>query len=149
MTEANSTSPGYINRNRQRVVRATDLPGNDHLQKIYILRCEDCGTEYGANGSDIFQRRCPKCQGGKPGLSMTKIRILSQQDYDAAFSQDKLKALEYSFDIRKVEIDLYWKRATYFWTFIGAVFVAYGAAQTSSEGTVLLLISAALILSPQ
>jgi hypothetical protein len=68
MSESNTTLPGYINRNRQRVIRATDLPGTDHLQKIYVLRCEDCGTEYGANGSDIFQRRCPKCQGGKPGL---------------------------------------------------------------------------------
>jgi hypothetical protein len=66
-----STDVGYINRNRQRVVRATGLPGNDHLQKVYVLRCQidDCDNEYGANGSDIFQRRCPRCQGGAPGLS--------------------------------------------------------------------------------
>jgi Zn finger protein HypA/HybF involved in hydrogenase expression len=49
-------------------MRATGLSGNDHLQFIYVLRCEACGHEYGANGSDIFQRRCPNCQGGKPGL---------------------------------------------------------------------------------
>ena len=28
-------------------------------------------------------------------------------------------------DIRKFEIDLYWKRAAYFWTFIAAAFGAY------------------------
>jgi hypothetical protein len=65
MGESNTTSPGYTNRNRQRVIRATGLPGTDHLQQIYVLCC-DCGTEYGANGSDIFQRRCPNCQGAAP-----------------------------------------------------------------------------------
>ena len=63
-----TTIPGYLNRNRQRNVRSTDLPGNDHLQRIYVLECGDCGTQYGANGSDIFQRKCPECQEGAPGL---------------------------------------------------------------------------------
>lgn len=35
------------------------------------------------------------------------------------------KALNYAIDIRKFEIELYWKRATYFWTFIAAAFTAY------------------------
>lgn len=35
------------------------------------------------------------------------------------------KALEYALDIRKFEIGLYWKRATYFWAFIAAIFVVY------------------------
>lgn len=69
MSEAGKTTrPGYRNRNGQVNMRATGLSGNDHLQFIYVLRCEACGHEYGANGSDIFQRRCPNCQGGKPGL---------------------------------------------------------------------------------
>lgn len=63
-----TTRPGYENRNRQLVVQRTNLPGTDHRQRIYVLRCLDCSTEYGANGSDIFQRRCPECQGGAPGL---------------------------------------------------------------------------------
>jgi hypothetical protein len=29
-----------------------------------------CGREYGANGSDIFQRKCPNCQGGTSGLPL-------------------------------------------------------------------------------
>lgn len=50
------------------VVRRTDMPGNDHGQVVYVLRCNDCGQEYGANGSDIFFRRCPAHDNGGPGL---------------------------------------------------------------------------------
>ncbi|RXK88445.1 hypothetical protein EST62_02740 [Chlorobaculum sp. 24CR] len=35
------------------------------------------------------------------------------------------KALKYAWDIRKFEIDLYWKRSTHFWTLIGAIFAGY------------------------
>ena len=63
-----TTALGYKNRNGQVVEHATRLPGNDHMQYIYILRCGKCGHKYGANGSDIFQRKCPKCGGGRPGL---------------------------------------------------------------------------------
>lgn len=63
-----TTEIGYRNRNDQTVVEATGLPGTDHLQRIYALRCELCGNTYGANGSDIHERRCPHCQGGRPGL---------------------------------------------------------------------------------
>ena len=63
-----TTTPGFRNLNDQVVVRDTGLPGTDHLQRIYVLRCGSCHSEYGANGSDIFQRRCPSCGGGRPGL---------------------------------------------------------------------------------
>ncbi len=63
-----TTAPGYKNRNGQVVERATGLSGNDHRQYIYVLCCGMCGHKYGANGSDIFQRRCPTCGGGRPGL---------------------------------------------------------------------------------
>lgn len=39
------------------------------------------------------------------------------------------KALECALDTRKFEITLYWKRAAYFWAFIGAIFTAYFALQ--------------------
>ncbi|MBY0473933.1 MAG: hypothetical protein K2Q13_02595 [Nitrosomonas sp.] len=35
------------------------------------------------------------------------------------------RALEYALDIRKFEIEMYWKRATYFWALIAAAFAAY------------------------
>ena len=34
-------------------------------------------------------------------------------------------ALAYALDIRKFEIELYWKRATYYWAFIAAAFAGY------------------------
>jgi predicted nuclease with RNAse H fold len=63
-----TTVIGYTNRNGQIVEQRTELPGNDHLQRIYVLRCAACEHRYGGNGSDIFQRKCPKCQRGRPGL---------------------------------------------------------------------------------
>ena len=68
--QASTTTPGYINRNHQEVVARTGLQGNDHNQVVYLLRCHACGARYGANGSDIFQRRCPECDGGRPVLSV-------------------------------------------------------------------------------
>jgi hypothetical protein len=62
---------------------------------------------------------------------------ISQEQYKSAFrdvSKRKL-ALEHALDIRKFEIELYWKRATYFWTFIGATFAGYGAVQVASGGS--------------
>jgi hypothetical protein len=63
-----TTEPGYTNPHGQRVVRNTGEPGTDHMQYIYELECTHCGNRYGANGSDNHQRRCPACQGGRPGL---------------------------------------------------------------------------------
>jgi Zn finger protein HypA/HybF involved in hydrogenase expression len=68
MREAKTTEPGYENRNGQVVIRNSGLPGNDHAQTIYELKCSHCNHVYGANGSDIFQRKCPNCQSGAPGL---------------------------------------------------------------------------------
>lgn len=39
------------------------------------------------------------------------------------------KALTAALDTRKFEIELYWKRATYFWAFIAVTFAAYGLVQ--------------------
>lgn len=68
-----TTEPGYRKRNGQVVVHATHLAGTDHYQYVYVLRCRSCGHEYGANGSGIFQRKCPNCQGGAPGFLMLDI----------------------------------------------------------------------------
>ena len=49
-----------------------------------------------------------------------------QEQYSSLFEfeddESKLreKALDLALDIRKFEIELYWKRAAYFWGFIGA-----------------------------
>jgi PHP family Zn ribbon phosphoesterase len=71
-----TTQPGFINRNAQRVIRATGLPGTDNLQTAYVLECEQCQHRYAANGSDIFERRCPKCQTAKPGIPIAADELL-------------------------------------------------------------------------
>ena len=62
---------GKINLREQKVVGETDLPGNDHCAKIWILQCQHCGFCYGGNGTDVRLRKCPnsecpEMQGGKP-----------------------------------------------------------------------------------
>lgn len=55
---------------------------------------------------------------------------IDQQKYDELFKGNPKilkEALKQAYEIRKFEIELYWKRATYFWTFIGASFVGYAA----------------------
>lgn len=67
MAAKGTTKIGYVNANGQTVVRNTGLPGSDHNQRVYVLRCNHCHAEYGSNGSDIHLRKCPDCQGGAPG----------------------------------------------------------------------------------
>ena len=43
------------------------------------------------------------------------------------------KALDLALDIRKFEIELYWKRAAYFWTFIGAALAGYALVYAKAE----------------
>jgi hypothetical protein len=63
-----TTAVGSTNAHQQEVIARTELPGNDHGQRVYVLRCRGCRHEYGANGSNVSVRRCPACQGGVPGL---------------------------------------------------------------------------------
>lgn len=57
---------------------------------------------------------------------------ISPEQYERYFRGKEKLALERALDIRKFEIELYWKRATYFWAFIGATFAGFLAIQTSS-----------------
>lgn len=61
-----STEEGYINRNNQRNNGKTGEVGTDHGQWFYEMECLNCHNKYKANGTDIFQRKCPSCQGGRP-----------------------------------------------------------------------------------
>lgn len=60
-----TTEIGYINRNNQINQGRTEEPGTDHGQWFYKMKCQNCGHIYKANGTDIFQRKCPNCQGGR------------------------------------------------------------------------------------
>lgn len=63
-----TTQIGYVNRNQQKCLGTRGRDGSDHFQKAYKMECLVCGHIYGANGTDVFQRKCPKCQRGKPGI---------------------------------------------------------------------------------
>ncbi len=71
---------------------------------------------------------------------------MTLQEYKAAFAEPKQdgsakteadtragRALAVALDTRKFEIDLYWKRATYFWAFIAAAFAGYAATRNSAD----------------
>ena len=64
-----------------------------------------------------------------------KPESLSQDEYQRLFSEHRTEALKAALDIRKFEIELYWKRAAYFWTLIAASFAGYGAVQASQTLT--------------
>jgi len=59
---------GYINRHGQRCCGHRGMSGTDHLQFAYKVECTLCGYVYGANGADMFERRCPECKKGNPGI---------------------------------------------------------------------------------
>jgi hypothetical protein len=63
-----TTKIGFVNSNGQVVVRNTGESGTDHRQYVYQLACSKCGHNYGANGTDIHDRKCPGCQNGEPGF---------------------------------------------------------------------------------
>ena len=62
------TEIGHRNVHGQTVVRKTDQFGTPIFQRVYIVRCEDCGHQYGVNGCDTHICRCPTCQNGSPGI---------------------------------------------------------------------------------
>lgn len=69
--------------------------------------------------------------------------IINKKSYEKTFPDNKPshkfsetlreRALEHALDIRKFEIEMYWKRATYFWAFIAATFAAYLGIATSEK----------------
>ncbi|MES2392069.1 MAG: hypothetical protein V4555_10540 [Acidobacteriota bacterium] len=66
--EARTVIPGFVNGRGQEVVERTGAAsGSGRGQVVYRMRCRGCGGEYGANGCDVWSRRCPLCQGGAPG----------------------------------------------------------------------------------
>ena len=65
-----TTQIGYINRNQQKNLGIRETEDTDHGQVTYKLQCQKGGYhfEYGANGTDIFQPKFLKCQGGLKGI---------------------------------------------------------------------------------
>lgn len=70
-------------------------------------------------------------------MSKLERRPLKDGEYAKFFHASKAKreaALDRAWQTRNFEIELYWKRATYFWTILGALFLAYGFATKPADG---------------
>jgi tRNA G26 N,N-dimethylase Trm1 len=65
MAKQSTTKRGYENRNGQVVQRRQRKSENHRYANAYLLKCKHCEAEYSANGCDIYQRKCPNCQGGE------------------------------------------------------------------------------------
>jgi Zn finger protein HypA/HybF involved in hydrogenase expression len=65
-----TTKPGYVNHNEQITIRDTGEAGTDFGARNFQLACSKCGHNYGANSGDIWERKCPNCQGGAAGLPL-------------------------------------------------------------------------------
>jgi hypothetical protein len=50
---------------------------------------------------------------------------LSQDRYNILFLRNKEKAFKIALDTRKFELELYWKRASYYWVFIATIFAGF------------------------
>jgi hypothetical protein len=68
-------------------------------------------------------------------MSNSSTKTLTPEEHKLKFKGKEEKAHAQALDIRKFEIDLYWKRATYFWTFIAATFAGFVAIQASTSET--------------
>ena len=60
-----STDDGYINKNEQKNLGKTSKPGTDNNQWFYQMECLKCGHQYYSNGTNIYERKCPKCGKGR------------------------------------------------------------------------------------
>jgi hypothetical protein len=62
---------------------------------------------------------------------------MNRKEYEEAFGNsspdDKRKALDIALEIRKFEIEHYWKRATYFWAFIATALAGYVTVLASKD----------------
>lgn len=67
-------APGETNRNHQQLLRLSAQPGSDYNARIWVLKCRLCSNIYGSNGTDAWERKCPKCQNGRPGLDIPTER---------------------------------------------------------------------------
>ncbi len=86
------------------------------------------------------QAQAERCSNGRPLPHVAKaMKRLSEAEYRAQFGIDppdpdkRRLALECALDIRKFEIDHYWRRAAYFWTLIAAALTAYGVVQVAQD----------------
>ena len=68
------------------------------------------------------------------GFDKSGPRPLDTIEYQASFPDEvKHEAFRKAWEVRNFEIEMYWKRATYFWAFIASIFAAYFALVSSEN----------------
>ena len=65
-----SVQIGNINPNWQICLGTRGKPGTDKNNKSYAMFCLECGHIYGANGSDVHERLCKKCNPDSKGSDL-------------------------------------------------------------------------------
>lgn len=63
-------------------------------------------------------------------------RIESKEEYDKLFPTEKgerARLLKIAMDVRKFEIEMYWKRTAFFWAFIVSIYTAFFFLLTSQD----------------
>jgi hypothetical protein len=93
--EGSTVKKGKLNKNSQRCCGTLDVPGTDKNALAYKMECTLCGFVYGANGGDVFERKCPNCQGGAPGIRFWLIARKVPADGDGANGTTKGTRVEY------------------------------------------------------
>ena len=66
--DGESVQIGKINQNCQLCCGHRGVKGTDYNAYAYMVVCLICANVYGANGTDMFERRCPECQNGAKGI---------------------------------------------------------------------------------
>jgi hypothetical protein len=80
---ATTTRYGYRNPNGQKNLGPIRIPGTHFSQTAYVLVCTNCRYHYGTNGCDIYERKCPACQGGKEGI---EVPVVSEAFYQTCIN---------------------------------------------------------------
>lgn len=73
----------------------------------------------------IFNCAIDKKKDGLIGKKKNSESKNNRSDENSISIKINEEALKQALDIRKFEIEMYWKRATYFWTIIGVIFAGY------------------------
>ena len=55
---------GSVNKNKQEVLGGCGESDNHPFAWLYDMLCRKCKFMYKANGCDVWQKKCPNCQGG-------------------------------------------------------------------------------------
>jgi hypothetical protein len=76
--------------------------------------------------------------------------LQNEEQYRRVFDKNREKVLNVALDVRKFEIELYWKRTTYFWTLITATFAGYFVLKNAAPkhpGSIFMITCIGLVLS--